>query len=221
MLILAVDTSGKNGSFALARFSDGVQNTLEIVPLEGGTFSAQLIPQIAATLEKHGLAKRDIDAFALAAGPGSFTGLRVGLAAIKALAEVLQKPIAAVSVLEALAISSGIPGQVIAALDAGRGELYCAHYDVAGWNATKVNQELVTEQELATFSHGVTIVTSDDKVADLVARNNLPVKQIERPKADFMARIGFEKIEAGETVSPDALDALYIRRTDAEIKLPK
>ena len=76
---------------------------LEVVPLTGGAFSAQLVPQIAALLEKHGHSKSDLGAFAVASGPGSFTGLRVGLAAIKALAEALQKPIVAISLLEAVA----------------------------------------------------------------------------------------------------------------------
>src|SRR5437667_6211936 len=105
MLLLAADTSGKHGSIALARCEpDGACDALEVVALAGGTFSAQLVPQIAALLTKHNFNKQQIDAFAVASGPGSFTGLRVGLAAIKALAEVLAKPIAAVSLLEAVAM---------------------------------------------------------------------------------------------------------------------
>ncbi|MGA9990231.1 MAG: tRNA (adenosine(37)-N6)-threonylcarbamoyltransferase complex dimerization subunit type 1 TsaB, partial [Terriglobales bacterium] len=106
-LLLAVDTSGKNGSLALARLMPGPHESeisvLEIVPLAGGAFSAQMVPQIAALLKKHGYSKTDLGAFAVASGPGLFTGLRVGLAAIKALAEALQKPIVAISLLEAVA----------------------------------------------------------------------------------------------------------------------
>src|SRR5271154_4331358 len=117
MLLLAVDTSGKNGSMSLALIapSRSEVDVLETVPLAGGAFSAQLVPQIAALLERHGSSKADLGAFAVASGPGSFTGLRVGLAAIKALAEVLQKPIAAVSLLEAVA-SSTHDGRVLATL---------------------------------------------------------------------------------------------------------
>ena len=119
MILLAIDTSGKEGSIAVARAPENSRETseltiLEVVPLEGGTFSAQLVPQIASLLAKHGLSKNDIAAFAVASGPGSFTGLRVGLAAIKALAEILGTPIAAVSRLEALARSARIRGTVIA-----------------------------------------------------------------------------------------------------------
>src|SRR5690348_5101816 len=103
MLLLAIDTSGKYGSIALAQCDAETCNVVEGVALLGGTFSAQLVPQMAALLAKYGLTKDDIGGFAVATGPGSFTGLRVGLAATKALAEVLQRPIAGVSLLEALA----------------------------------------------------------------------------------------------------------------------
>src|SRR6185312_5786065 len=132
MLILGVDTSGKDGSIALVKFEDGTASTVEIVPLEGGTFSAQLVPQISDTLNRHGFSKRDMDGFAVVSGPGSFTGLRVGLAAIKALAEVLQKPIVAVSLLEAVARVSDLQGDVTAALDASRGEVYAAEFHISG-----------------------------------------------------------------------------------------
>jgi len=108
MLILGIDTSGKDGSLALVRFEDQKQLTLDVAPIAGGTFSAQLIPQLAAMLGQHGLSKRDIDGFAVTSGPGSFTGLRVGLAATKALAEILRKPIVAVSLLEAVARAAEI-----------------------------------------------------------------------------------------------------------------
>ena len=134
MLLLITDTSGRNGSIALARASDEVV-VLESVPLAGGTFSAQLVPQIAGLLANQGFNKHDIDAFVVVAGPGSFTGLRVGLAAIKALAEILGKPIVAVSLLEAVAFASRAQGNVLAALDAGRGEVYAGQYEVAGESA--------------------------------------------------------------------------------------
>lgn len=218
MLILAADTSGKNGSLALVRFEAGTSRTLELVSLEGGTFSAQLVPQISSLLAKHNLAKTDIDAFAVASGPGSFTGLRVGLAAIKALAEILQKPIAAVSVLEAVACAAGREGRVLAALDAGRGEIYCGEYEIRDACATLISQQLLTAAEFVASAADRTVATRDAKVADLARENNLQLIVIEAPRADAIARLGAEKIQAGETVSPEALDATYIRRTDAEIK---
>src|SRR5262249_37068825 len=144
--------SGKDGSIALASAPEDARNSLELtildaVPLEGGTFSAQLVPQIAALLARNGLEKEDIGAFVVASGPGSFTGLRVGLAAIKALAEILGKPIASVSRLEAVARAAGVRGTVIAALDAGRGEVYTGVYDV-GDTTHMQSERLLTNAEL-------------------------------------------------------------------------
>ena len=89
MILLVTDTSGKNGSVALARAREGASDVelIEEAALTGGTFSAQLVPQIAGLLARHGLGKTDINAFVVVSGPGSFTGLRVGLAAVKGLAE--------------------------------------------------------------------------------------------------------------------------------------
>lgn len=218
MLILAVDTSGKNGSLALVRFEAGASDTLELVSLEGGNFSAQLVPQVSALLSKHGLTKNDIDGFAVASGPGSFTGLRVGLAAIKALAEILRKPIAAVSLLEAVARSAGREGNVLAALDAGRGEFYCGEFEIRKSRATLIAQRLSTAEEFVAGAAGSLVVTPDEKVAELARAKNLPATVVAAPRADAIARLGFEKIESGEVISPEALDAVYIRRSDAEVK---
>jgi tRNA threonylcarbamoyladenosine biosynthesis protein TsaB len=176
MLLLAVDSSDKNGSIALAQCGPGDGcNLLEVVQLFGGTFSAQLVPQIAALLGKHEFGKEDIAAFAVVSGPGSFTGLRIGLAAVKALAEVLEKPIAAVSLLEAIAAAGGVRGRVLAALDAGRDEVYVGEYEIEA------------------------------------------VEEIRRPESVAVATIGWKKILSGEIVSPEILDANYIRRMDGEI----
>src|SRR5215472_3765946 len=146
MLLLVTDTSGKDGFVGLVRAGDGAHaspfEVIEQVALAGGTFSAQLVPQIAGVLEKHRFRKTDIDAFIVVSGPGSFTGLRVGLAAIKALAEILRKSIVPVSLLEVLASYT----QMIAAahdepkrpanfsyavaLDAGRAEAFVGQYEV-------------------------------------------------------------------------------------------
>jgi tRNA threonylcarbamoyladenosine biosynthesis protein TsaB len=218
MLVLGVDTSGKNGSIALVRLEQGSPRTLEVVPLEGGTFSAQLVPQISELLQRHSLTKRDIDAFAVASGPGSFTGLRVGLAGIKALAEILQKPIASVSLLEAVSRASEKKGEVLAALDAGRGEIYLAEYSVSETQTTLRKQELLTFAEFASANGNREIVTPDAKIAGLAREKGLRVTQVAYPRADVIARLGLEKIQAGEVISAESLDANYIRRSEAEIK---
>ena len=83
MLILGIDTSGKSGGIALAEGDEQAFSVLESSPIAGGTFSAQLVPSVASLLAKHGFAANDLDGFAVASGPGSFTGLRVGLSAVK------------------------------------------------------------------------------------------------------------------------------------------
>ena len=224
MLLLAADTSGKHGSIALARLpqqstshQDSEQiEVIETVPLAGGTFSAQLVPQIAALLSKHGFKKEDIGAFAVASGPGSFTGLRVGLAAIKALAEVLGKPIAAVSLLEAVSVAGQSQGRVMAVLEAGRGEVYAGEYEVAE-RAEMLNERLLTKDEFVASAEGWTVVTPDQSIADMARSAGLAVRQVEHPRSDAIARLGWQKIQAGETVSPEELEANYIRRSDAEI----
>jgi tRNA threonylcarbamoyladenosine biosynthesis protein TsaB len=220
MLLLAADTSGKHGSIALARCEpDGHCDVLEVVPLAGGTFSAQLVPQISALLSKHAFSQHDIGAFAVASGPGSFTGLRVGLAAIKALAEVLGKAIAAVSLLEAVAVAARPSqfGKVLAALDAGRGEVYVGEYEVLSEVTLCRRERLLTLAEFGEIAPGELVVTPDKSLAEVLKGQGIAVQLVERPRSDVIASLGWQKILAGETVSPEKLEANYIRRSDAEI----
>ncbi len=218
MLLLAVDTSGKNGSLALARVGplQTEIDVLETVPLTGGAFSAQLVPHIAALLGKHGYSKNDLGAFAVASGPGSFTGLRVGLAAIKALAEALQKPIVAVSLLEAVASSGSARGRVLAALDAGRGDVYAGDYEL-GPKVRMHSERLLSREAFVVEAAGKAVVTTDAALAAIARAAGVPVELIAYPSSGLIARLGWEHLQRGETVSPEALEANYIRRSDAEI----
>jgi tRNA threonylcarbamoyladenosine biosynthesis protein TsaB len=225
VIVVAIDTAGVNGSVALCECGRGTLardgRILELVPLAGRTYSAQLMPQISALLARHKLGKRAIDAYAAATGPGSFTGLRVGLSTIKALAEITHKPIAAVSLLEALAFAGGTEGQVIAALDAMRGEVFVGEYVVRESAVPKLLREvLMPMQEFAAeaqLAPQVPVITSDESVATLLRARAQPVQVVPRPQSDVIARIGVLKIAAGQVVLPEALDANYIRRSDAEI----
>lgn len=218
MLLLAIDTSGKHGSLAVARCERGGPcDVIEVVPLAGGTFSAQLVPQVAELLAKHEFSKQQIGGFAVASGPGSFTGLRVGLAAIKALAEVLDKPIAAVSLLQVLARAAGNEGAVLAAMDAGRGEIYAGEYEVSAGKARLIEEKLMSQAEFLTLASGRTVVTADSSIANAAQAGRLTVRNVERPLSDAVARLGWEKIESGDTVSPEQLEANYIGRSDSEI----
>ena len=221
MLLLSTDTSGRHGSIALARANEGAAGgeveVIEVVPLAGGTFSAQLVPQIAGLLSKHSFTKNDIGAFVVASGPGSFTGLRVGLAAIKALAEILGKPIAAVSLLEASVLAGGSQGRITALLDAGRGEVYVGEYEVAGGSVNILAERLLRREEAWAEARGSKAVTSDNVLVAAADAAGLTVATSPPVDAGMLARLGWRKIQVGETVSPEELEANYIRRSDAEI----
>ena len=227
MLLLAIDTSGKQGSIALARAGEptadgGDFEIIEIAPLVGGTFSAQLIPQIAELLSSNGFMKTAIGAFAVVSGPGSFTGLRIGLAAVKALAEVLSKPIAAVSLLEVCVFASGAQGKVMSALDAGRTEVYVGEYEIPA-HTTQVLREQVPRESILSRSEflaqakGWTVVTPDSVLAEAAGAAGLTVSVLAPISAADVARLGWRKIQSSETVGPEQLEANYIRRTDAEM----
>ena len=220
MFLLVTDTSGTNGTVALARAGEhGLDDAeiVEVAPLAGGTFSAQLVPQIAALLARHGLSKADIGAFIVVSGPGSFTGLRVGLAAIKALAEILQKPIVPVSLLELVATASQAQGKVVAALDGGRGEVYFGAYELASDSVRVVREELVSRAEFLSLAQDSSVATPDTALAAAARDHGFAVLPIERPNAEMIARFGWKKLQAGETVSPERLEANYLRHSDAEM----
>jgi tRNA threonylcarbamoyladenosine biosynthesis protein TsaB len=235
MIICSIDTSGRNGSVALVRYAgevasgvtiDSAQfNVLGFASLQGGDYAERLLPMLAAALERQGLSKKDIELFVVASGPGSFTGLRVGLSTVKALADALEIPIAAVSVLEAVALAARREGRVIAALDAARGEVYAGEYTVSGeYGAFPVRTEheaLSTIDDFCTWLGAripvPTTFTPDAVLAEQVKKSGSPAEELARPSADFYARAGLMKFAAGLTVTPEALDANYIRRSDAEI----
>ncbi len=218
MLLLITDTSGRNGTVALARAEEGDDvHILEVVPLAGGMFSAQLVPQIATLLRNHGLSKTDIDAFVVVSGPGSFTGLRVGLAAIKALAEILHKPIAPVSLLELVAADSRIQGKVVAALDGGRREAFFGAYEIAGDQTRVLTEELLSQADFLSSARGSTVVTPEAALATIAQDAGLTVVRAHSPNSERIARFGWKKLKVGATVSPEQLEANYMRRSDAEM----
>jgi tRNA threonylcarbamoyladenosine biosynthesis protein TsaB len=228
MLLLVTDTSGKNGTVALARagefdpncadLAEGVvEDVIEVVPLAGGMFSAQLVPQIAALLARHSFSKVDIDAFIVVSGPGSFTGLRVGLAAIKALAEILRKPIVPVSLLEVVATSSRAQNKVVAVMDGGRSEVFFGAYQIAGESTQVLQEELLSKADFLSASLDSTVATPDPILAAAARDAGLSVVTVEAPTAAMIAHFGRKKLQAGKTVSPEQLEANYMRRSDAEM----
>ena len=226
MLLLAVDTSGRKGGITLARGSAEDFEIIESSAIQGGTFSAELIPQISELLARHNFSAQGLDALVAVTGPGSFTGLRVGLTAVKGLAEALKLPIAAVSGLELLAFwainsvasanggHSAAASAILALIDAGRNEVYAGIYEQHGASVLKREELLLTTaeaQELASKGSFRT-VTSDTAIAAKFS----PIETVPYPGSATAARLGLRKLLAGDTVDVLALDANYIRKSEAE-----
>ena len=128
MTIFGLDSAGKTAGIAILRDSRLIY---ECYLATGHTHSETLLCLCKNAFDAAGLSPAEIDVFAAAAGPGSFTGLRIGLAAVKGLAFPHDTPCAAVSTLEALAYSAAVEGTLLCALDARRGEVYWAGFFAA------------------------------------------------------------------------------------------
>jgi len=220
MLILAIDTSGRHGSVALCRGDANTFETLQLMPLEGGTYSARLMPTISSLLQANGLLKENLDGLVAVSGPGSFTGLRVGLATVKGLCEILGKPLATVSMLEAIAVTHGSAGETVTALlDAGRSEVYIGEYRVAAAGAGLVREYIAKLADLAAKAStlGGRVITPDAQVGDALRAAGAEIALISPVKADGIGRIGLRKLLAADIVDVASVDVNYIRRSDAEI----
>jgi tRNA threonylcarbamoyladenosine biosynthesis protein TsaB len=218
MLLIAIDTSGRHGSVASCRGDADHFEVLQMTSLEGGTYSARLMPTIALLLEENHFEKKDVDGFVVVSGPGSFTGLRVGLATVKGLCEILQKPLATVSMLEAVAVTYG-SGSVTAVLDAGRGEVYAGEYRVAQRSANLIREYIMKLSEFSAqaLDFSGELMTPDDSVAEFLRSANVQVRSVARVQADEVGRIGLRKLLAGDVADIANVDVNYIRRSDAEI----
>ena len=222
MLVLGIDTSGAQGSVALCW---GLPEGLEAIAhatLGVRTYSAQLVPEIAGLLHSNHLSAGDLDGYAVVSGPGSFTGLRVGLAAVKGLAEILQKPIAAVSMLEVMAecAARSFPGEsprVHAVLDASRGEFFLGTY-IRNGNQVQRDERLADYEELLRILGNEPVIICEASVAAALSPSGITLRIIPRPDSRMVAQAGMQKLLAGEIVSAEGLSANYMR--DAGVNIP-
>ncbi len=214
MIVLAIDTTHEFGSIAL---KDDKGWADEVLLHEPEGFSAALFDQISGLLHRNGLGLSEVGLYAAAAGPGSFTGVRIGLTAVKAMAEALAKPGIAVSNLRAMLRAGSAPCRAVI-LDARRGEVY------GGVCGAGIESEVV-----APFP--IWLAGLPDEVEEFVAFDFTPfasalgssrfahARQTRAPRgiASAIADIALEQFRNGDSGDPALLDANYVRRSDAEL----
>src|ERR1700761_911610 len=145
MNLLALDTCDSRGSVSVLRYSEVLQTVEHDTPDD---YSIWLLPAIDRALQASGLTFADIDVYVAASGPGSFTGVRVGLTTVKAWAEVTGKPIVGVSRLEALATLAAPPAEFVAAFtNAQRKQIFGALYRRDGDRLDRIGDETVIAPE--------------------------------------------------------------------------
>lgn len=212
-LVLAIDTTHEFGSLAVARGGEILEETQLQAPTG---FAHVLYPHLAQLLERNGVALASIDCFAAASGPGSFTGVRVGLACVKGLAEALGKPAIGVSNLQALATFAH--GDLRAAvIDARRGDVYGGLFDA---HARALAPEVVAKLPawLDSLPKGDIVFVSTFAPALAGTRfETSPVVTAGPALAAAIARLATAQYVAGDRPDPASLDANYVRRSDAEL----
>jgi tRNA threonylcarbamoyladenosine biosynthesis protein TsaB len=197
-VILSLDTTSEFGSIALTE-ANVVIEEMQLHAPEG--FGHVLYGHIQHLLEKNGTTVHQMECFAAASGPGSFTGVRVGLAAVKGLAEATAKRVVAVSNLRALA-SFGTAPLRATLIDARRGEVYAGVYNS--------RLELVVPEAVLKF---------DAFLPTLPAHGCELISAITHPRALAAAigHIAWDEFTLGRASDPADIDANYVRRSDAEL----
>jgi tRNA threonylcarbamoyladenosine biosynthesis protein TsaB len=212
-VILSIDTTSEFGSIAI---TEG-DKTVEEIPLHSPDgFGHILFQRIEQLLARHKVNVNQIDCFAAASGPGSFTGVRVGLTAVKGLAESTGKRVVAVSNLRALSFF-GTSLLRATVLDARRGEVYGAVYDdrlqiVSGEVVMKFPAWLATLPK-----HGFEFVAVDFAPFLASVDPSIPVITAPRSLAAAIGQIASIEYKNGRASDPAAIDANYVRRSDAEL----
>jgi tRNA threonylcarbamoyladenosine biosynthesis protein TsaB len=212
-LVLGIDTCGPAGSVALGRLAAGSVEILGETALEGRTYSALLTGAITQLVEQAGAQMRDLRGIVVVNGPGSFTGVRVGVSTVKGLADGLEIPVVALSRLEVLARKADVQA---AALDAHRDEVYL-----------RVAQQGQAAEELLAGVAELTaiepvpssVAICDDGATRLLAAvwPDVELRRVVAPLASDALQLGALRLVSGEAVDLILLDGHYLRRSDAEI----
>ncbi|MGP8268717.1 MAG: tRNA (adenosine(37)-N6)-threonylcarbamoyltransferase complex dimerization subunit type 1 TsaB [Terracidiphilus sp.] len=211
--LLAIDTCGPTGSVALGQQLWGKLRILGDKTMGSQRSSAELISSVCELLSLAEVQLPQLSAIVAVNGPGSFTGVRVGLAAVKGLAESAQIPVVAVSRLEVMAHKVGIPS---AALDAHRNEIFLR----IGEPGTPARELLAGNEELAAVNPAPKRIAVCDEAAEALLAAAWPAAELVRtaePTAANALLFGTARVDAGDFVDLALLDGHYLRRSDAEI----
>jgi tRNA threonylcarbamoyladenosine biosynthesis protein TsaB len=210
-MILSIDTCGPLGSVALARL-DGELTLLAQTEIPGKTYSAQLIPAIHSLLSAHNVALARIATIVVTNGPGSFTGIRIGLSTAKGLAEAHSIPLLAVSRLAVLAhmAQTRKPDVNAAALDASRGEFYFGDF-----SSPASRESLLPSEPFRTLAaaQAQNLSICEASVHALAPTATL----VDPPTAADALRCALPRLRSRAFDDPVTLDGNYLRRSDAEI----
>ncbi len=223
MLVLAVDTTTPGGSVALLD-DDTLLGEVNIE--SAATHSARLLRSVDLLLGAQGRTVRDVDAFAVAAGPGSFTGIRIGLGAVKALALASGRPVAPVSTLLALAtkLASDGPKLVAPLLDAKKGEIYAALFETGPKGLAEIVPQgayapdaffaLLPARRVVAFAGNGLALTRARLLSYVRDKARFPKRSAFI--ASEVGRIGRGLVLQGKGVDAAALEPIYFRRSQAE-----
>lgn len=226
MLILALDTTTRGGSVAVTRDAQ----LLALVPGDAARSHSERLPgEIEAALAEAGLQRRDIDLLAVATGPGAFTGLRIGLAAMQGLAMTLNRPVIGISALDALAaeVAEGEGADLVAPwMDAQRGEVFAMLLDATTGRtlesplagdpaAVLLAWRAHLEGRAAVFIGDATL---RDAALMAAAGAGQWTTRTPPPLAPALARLAGVRAARGEAGLPHQLTPIYVRRPDVEIE---
>jgi len=222
MVTLALDTSTRTGSCAVLR-GDLV---MAEVPGDPGRSHAERLPlDLMTALERSGVALADVDVFAVAVGPGSFTGLRVGIATMQGLALAAARPLVGVSVLDALARASAgaadAPGRVAAWVDAWRGEVYAALFGdgllVEPPTVERPQRLLERLQGTPTLFIGDGAAVHREAIAAAMGPLAVLPATLDPLLAGVIGQMALALVGAGHRPGPADVQPLYVRRPGVEL----
>lgn len=225
MKILALETATLAGGAAIVDDNSGLIGEVRIdVKI---AHSERLMPSVEWLLKSSGLAIEEIDAFAVSIGPGSFTGLRIGLSTVKGFAYATGKPIVPVPTLDVFARALPFCSHTICPLlDARKSEVYAALYRWEGGHCNKIMPEVAIDPgELLRQIKETVVLTGDgtetyrELIVNILKDNAIfaPASKMS-PSAAAVAEIAIEKIKEGVTADPVSLTPFYIRKSEAEVR---